>query len=1087
MSDLPVLDSEARYRAITELGTTFLVEAGAGTGKTSVLLQRLLTLVRTGKGQLPRVVAITFTEKAAAELRVRLRAAIDAALAGPLPDDERQHLRTARTQLAHAQISTVHAFCATLLRERPVEARIDPDFTILDESRANLLRSEAWQEWLTQEMERSPHVLKQAFRADLTLEHLETLRDFLIEHRDCLHLLPTPLAFSLPEYRTTLTDSVAHLSFLSSACVNPTDRALTAIRSLRELLPANENDALWERFFLRDLALSTTAGARTNWQPATALDEIRNGLRHTAEVHTQARSTLLHNITVALAHWLAGFLHAYDKKKQEQNSLDFTDLLLRTRDLLAYHLEVRRYFQQKFDFLLVDESQDTDPLQAEIVFFLAERLPQATDWTTAALRPGKLFLVGDPQQSIYRFRRADLDVYLQVRRAVARQGEILALSSNFRSRAPVLTWINETFTRAFAATETDQPSYRSLTAVRSEETGSEVILLPVPEDLVPTQANREDHRQAEAKTIAAFLKQSVEHPHVAIWGNRQVRYCDVAILFRTYQAMERYETACKSSGVPYRIIGGRRYTSRQEIVEIRTLLRTIENPSDTTALVATLRSSIFGFSDEDLAHFVAAGGRFHYLSPHIPASLPGAEDFTAAFTLLNDFHSRRTQLHPATLLYDIYTRTHLLPFFALRPQGTQRVANLLKLIDIAHAFAAQGFSTLDAFTRFLDRQDGAVLEEESAIIENQEDAVHLLTIHKAKGLEFPVVILADAVGSHGHQSRRTGILERLNRRLELSVGPRSLTCTTQGWQKAEAQEQEKDAAEEQRLRYVAAARVRDHLIIPITSQGKGGGNITHWALGEGQEWLLDSSSLSPAERGKVFVYQMRTQEINQIAQEPQPAFRFSQVKLDLTTHDTYQKWQADRQIMLMTGKQRKTASFPEKGLLHKHAPQQRTMPFSSYGLTRPHPGRAIRHTLMTARREQQETGRLGRNIPPSTVLARAQVATTCLFDTPFILRHKHRLVEGVIDLAFLEQEAWVLVKVTVDSVSAPEQEAQAQNHQSQLLLAALALERLTGRQVKDLVLFFTHSQHEMTVEWGEHERALAESLLETTLSLVEEY
>jgi ATP-dependent exoDNAse (exonuclease V) beta subunit len=142
---------------------------------------------------------------------------------------------------------------------------------------------------------------------------------------------------------------------------------------------------------------------------------------------------------------------------------------------------------------------------------------------------------------------------------------------------------------------------------------------------------------------------------------------------------------------------------------------------------------------------------------------------------------------------------------------------------------------------------------------------------------------------------------------------------------------------------------------------------------------------------------------------------------------------------------------------------------------------------MTARRAQKEVGRVGRNIPPSTVLARAQVAATCLFDTPFILRHKHHLVEGVIDLAFLEQEAWVLVQVKVDGVSAPEQEAQAQTPQPQLLLAAFALERLTGRQVKDLVLFFTHSQHEVTMAWGDQERTLAESLVETTLSMVEEF
>ena len=179
-------DEEARRRAATELGTTFLVEAGAGTGKTSVLLQRLLTLVRSGRSPLERVAAITFTERAAAELRVRLRSEIETALAGPLSDEERRNLREARSQLEHAQISTVHAFCAALLRERPVEARVDPAFSVLDQFGANLLRSEAWHEWLAQEMDRGPAILKRALRAGVTLAHLETLRDFVVEQRDCL-------------------------------------------------------------------------------------------------------------------------------------------------------------------------------------------------------------------------------------------------------------------------------------------------------------------------------------------------------------------------------------------------------------------------------------------------------------------------------------------------------------------------------------------------------------------------------------------------------------------------------------------------------------------------------------------------------------------------------------------------------------------------------------------------------------------------------------------------------------------------------------------------------------------------------------
>src|SRR5712692_86654 len=889
-------DEAARRRVIAELDTTFLVEAGAGTGKTNVLLQRLLALVRTGRGWLERMGAITFTEKAAAELRVRLRTEIDIALAEPLTADERSNLRAARVQLERAAISTVHAFCAALLRERPVEARVDPHFTVLDRFDAGLLRAEVWQEWLAREMDRSPDILKQALRAGLTLAHLETLRDIVVEQRDCLSLLPAPVASALPELRTTLTSSIARLAVLKASCVTTTDRALERITALIDSSPAGEDDLPWERLLCRNLPSGTRLGAKANWRPAAVLDEVRELLNRIGEAHARARSAWFHNLTIALAHWLEEYVRAYEEKKREQSSLDFTDLLLRIRDLLKHNLDVRRYFQSRFDFLLVDEFQDTDPLQAEIVFFLAEREPRAVDWATAELRPGKLFLVGDPQQSIYRFRRADLEVYAQVRAAIERQGEVLSLSTNFRTRAPALNWINETFERVFASIGTDQPAYRPLTAARHEDTGREVILLPVSADLLSAHPNREELRQAEARTVAAFLKQAVTYGSLTVWGDRTVHYRDIGVLFRTYQAMDAYEEALRSAGVPYRVFGGRRYTSRQEVEELHTLLRAIESPSHTTALVATLRSCLFGFSDEELVRFVSEGGSLDYMRVPVPDSLSAADRFTAAFVLLHDLHTRHTQISPAALLSEIYDRTHLLPLFALRPQGAQRVANLLRLIDIARGLAARGLYTLTAFNRFLDQQENMDIEEGSVIAEEHDDALRLLTIHKAKGLEFPVVILADAVYSQGGRPGRTGIIERIGGSLELQVGPRSLICTTQGWQKAEAREQERDAAEERRLWYVAAARVRHHLIIPVPPEG--GSRSSTFALHD-----FETGPEVSQKGSQVFVHHSSAPTVDQTAPRLPGTPMFTRIEPDPITLRAYQEWEAEQRAMRATGQQ----------------------------------------------------------------------------------------------------------------------------------------------------------------------------------------
>lgn len=899
----PALPDEiARRRVTNDLDTTFLVEAGAGTGKTTVLVQRLLALVRKGRGRLERVAAITFTEKAAAELRVRLRTEIDAALANPLSPDERHNLQTARSQVERAQLSTVHAFCAALLRERPVEARVDPGFTVLDQLAARLLRAETWQEWLTQEMDSSPDILKQALRSGLTLTHIETLRDFVVEQRDCLHLTPAAVALSISEFRALLIRSLDRLSILRESCINDADRALGQIAILASLMPASEDDRLWHRLLLSDLSINRKAGTKANWRPATTLDEVRALLKQVSEAHTNTRSAWFHNLTLALVQWLGGYLQAYEVKKREQSSLDFTDLLLRTRDLLKHNLEVRRYFHSRFDYLLVDEFQDTDPLQAEIVFFLAEHEPRATDWTAVALRPGRLFLVGDPQQSIYRFRRADLRVYAQVRTAIEHQGEVLSLLANFRTRAPILAWINETFDRVFASVETDQPPYRPLTATRQEETGREVVLLPVARDLVSAQPSREELRHAEAKTVAAFLKQAVTYAGLAIWGDRAVQYRDIAVLFRTHQAMAAYEEALQSVGVPYRIYGGRRYASRQEVEELRALLRAIDSPSDTIALVATLRSSLFGFTDEELALWVSVGGRLDYMKPWVSAAVPVADRFLVAFTLLRDLHARRTQVNPVTLLYEIYDRTHLLPLFALRPQGTQRVANLLKLIDTARTLSTRGLNTLTALTRFLEQQEYIAEEGEPPITEDQDDALHLFTIHKAKGLEFSVVILADTVSNAGRSSR-SGIIERVGGSLELRVGPRALTCTTQGWQKAEERERARDAAEERRLWYVAAARVRDHLIIPVLPRVETRANGKQWTLGDESPFPLDSVLIPhKVGNGRPFVYHSNVDIVEHATPVSPVAVPFTKIEPDETILRTYQEWENQRRATLAKGK-----------------------------------------------------------------------------------------------------------------------------------------------------------------------------------------
>jgi len=1104
-------DADARRRATTDLDATFLVEAGAGTGKTTILVQRALSIVKSGRSELDRLAAIAFTEKAAMELRARLYLEIDAALSGRLSEQERQCLRDARRQFDRAQISTVHAFCANLLRERPIEAGVDPNFSVLDAFAAGVLRHEVWREWLAREMDRSPEALKQALRMGIALDHVEALRDFLLEHRDTLPFLPALVADRLDVFGQVFNEQVNKLKECASACKDQTDRAHTQIATLVDLLEDMEEGqerSAWERLLVTDLPVSVKAGTKANWRPPKALDEARQLLGALAESHAQTRAAWTHNLTISLVLWLQGYFDAYERKKREQGCLDFVDLLLLTRNLLKREMHVRRYFQQRFRFLLVDEFQDTDPLQAEIVCFLAEQEPRATEWTKVKLQPGKLFLVGDPQQSIYRFRRADLQVYTEVREIVMRQGGILSLLTNFRTRASAIHWINETFAREFASVGGDQPAYRPLKETRTEETGREVIVLPVK--TTTEKPSREERRQAEARAVAAFLTRSVGEGGLELWGGRLMQYRDVAILCRTHQTLAVYEDALREEGVPHRLIGGRRYAQREEIEEVRALLRAVERPADAVALVATLRSSLFGFSDEDLAEFVCEGGRLDYtVAPSTLSRGALAERFVAAFTLLQELHVKGIRLTACAFLTELYAKTPLFALFALRPQGNLRIANLLKLIDTARSLADQGRFSLSALNRFLELQESATLESDAAFLEDHESAVRLLTIHQAKGLEFPIVVLADAAYNQRGASR-PGIVDRLGPQLELRIGAQHLTCATLGWRKAEMQEQEQDAAEERRLWYVAATRARDHLVIPVaySSAATRENKVEHWAISEkvALRFLAPRSENNVREGaddngGSVFVYPLPENILTSAVSLPTPSALVSKIEPRESALRDYQAWEKARLTTLESGGRAETivtvtALSHADGQLNPPVNAQ-TMAQRKVRLASLHFGRAVHAALRSAAGrdltlpstwrlattgnplEREEIARLVSLTLSSPLMQRARQTTERFAEAPFSLYRAGRLIEGVIDFAFIENGAWVIVDFKTDHLQEAEVETRAALYRPQICLYALALERLTRRPVAELALCFVCIQRTVSLKWDEEARQLAETLIDS--------
>ena len=1096
-------DETTQRALLSDFQTTFLLEAGAGTGKTQMLLQRLLALLRTRRSSLDRIAVITFTDKAAMELRTRLRAEIESVLESPLAEAERDALQTALRQLDRAVVTTVHAFCAALLRERAFEARLDTHFVVLDQAHANALQDDVWNSWLATEFnldspdsQNSP-LLRQAFRAGLTISHLASLRDFLSENRDCLAWLPAPVSSPLPTFCHSVQDAVVRLAALRGCCQDTTDKVWEQIALLIDAVPTSYEEEAWERFLIHGLRLQPRKGKKENWQPASALQEARTLLIQVKESYLQARSAWFHNLTVGLAHWMEGYLQAYQAKKRQRCSLDFLDLLVILRDVLKQNHELRRYFQRKFDFLFVDEVQDTDPLQAEIAFFLAEDQPQAEHWTQVTLRPGKLFLVGDPQQSIYRFRRADIDVYQVVRSIIERQGSVLSLSLNFRMRAALVDWMNETFARILQDRQDlknphdegeDQPSYQPLLAANGEEADRKdpvVFLLQYPRHRPNGQYKRETQQGAEAQCVARFVRHIVEQQPLMTQTGQALRYGDIALLFRTNRSVEIYAAVLREAQIPYRSVHAQQKTPSVEGEEIRACVRMLEHPADTTAFVATLRSSLFGFSDEELAQFICTGGKFDYLRGVVPARLPSADRFHAAFALLRILHGQQCTVGIAPLLSEIYARTPALPLLSLHQDGKQRQRALLQLIEAGYERLGSESGSIANLERFLAYSSREQEIGEDPTSQDRQDALHLLTIHKAKGLEFPMVILAEPESQQNRLSR-TGLVGRKDPRLDLQIGPRSLTCTTQGWQAAEAQERSREAAEERRLWYVAATRAREYVGIPLQAAiREGAANkrgkrdiLVEEAQRSSHTVIVDFSDqdIAVASTASVSADEPSADERERPSSiflsifgadkpaQPAPA----QPAFDVLYSDL--AWLTERRRLLAKGR-RKGQTQKKKMIRTEISPWK---PTDVDRVVKQMAARVRKSGLSGVEGDRftqkpAYASGLWERIAAAPIWARVRAARRCVTYEVFALRSGEIVLEGTIPLAWLEDEKWIVVYFHEgEMLNAGTGQARVCE---KLGPSAWALEQLTPFPVRELVLFFINQQQEIRIAWNTDTRA----------------
>jgi ATP-dependent exoDNAse (exonuclease V) beta subunit len=1080
-------DRDARRRIQDALEENLFVEAGAGTGKTSSLVNRIVALVASGRATLDRVAAITFTEAAAAELRDRIREALERATTDPKrSDEERARCIQGVSDLDRSAIQTLHSFAGSLLRERPLEAGLPPAFETLDQIAADLAFEEVWAAWLDSTLD--DPVLQPAFRLALSLglrlDHLHQVAQAFHASYDLLEIASfTDTPFPWPEAVAALATEVPEMERLCVFSRNGDGDPLAAhvravvgvARRLQEMEQASV--AAW-RVLSQSLPLKLARGRVGDWgtDPGTKQNACTRLKALLQELDDQARKDLAKVRMACLMPLLRAvreFVLGYAADRKLQGHAEFHDLLVWARDLLRDNPEVRDHFRERYSHLLLDEAQDTDPIQAEIATFLAEEVPSGTPpearprrWTEVRLAQGKLFVVGDPKQSIYRFRRADVTVMARFQTSIAEQP--VRLVQNFRSQRPVVAWVNHLFQAWMQGDgqaayvpivhrwepNTDHPRRPAVWALGG----------PLEEKYV-ARARRQEAgaiaslvRRIKAEEWQVLDREATEREGTEHFSPAQFK--DICILMPQRTALRPLELALEDREVPYRLEGASLVFATQEVRDLLNFLRAVDDPADQVALVAALRSPALACADTDLLEFVEAGGRLDFLAEGNLAHGPVAE----ALRILRRYHEQRLWVSPAALIEEVVRDRQLLESALGAPRPRERWRRYTFLVGQARAFAEAGGLSLRAFLDWVAGQaeEGARVTE-VPVPEADEDAVRVMTVHGAKGLEFPIVVMT---GLNFEPSARVAsvVFDREKGGAEVRLGVRDAPFQTPGYEVLAQREEAQELAEDVRLMYVAATRARDHLIVSLyrltKDQKSRAALIAHHLEGADDLWqpaVADEVSLPIA---------------SQETEGPVPE----------DTPEARQQW-LDERVQLL--RERARPSAVAATALARVVKEEASVPEEPWrrGRAGTTLGRAVHAVLQTidlatgqgledtARAQaaaegiphrEAEVVRLARVALGSETVRRAVASGRSWREVPVAAPVGETVLEGFIDLLFEEESGLVVVDYKTDVLETEEEVAErAVHYRLQGGAYALAIQAATGRPVKEVVLLFLQPRREV--------------------------
>lgn len=837
-------DGPARDGIVTRLDESLIVEASAGTGKTTALVDRILAALQAGYARIEHVAALTFTHKAAGEMKFRLRQKLEQARLQAEDAQVRRRLDEAQTHLEEAYVGTIHSFCAQILRERPVEAFVDPLFEEAAAPQQNALLNEVALAWLDDSiLQELPGVRRAMMRMSwLDREPDSPASRFTGAIRERVEWRHFPKPWQHPEFprqpeMQALTQAAAQLAEWRYAARVPSDPLAMALQPAVEFTNwVQRTEALargqWDAIEARLLQMGRLmkASARVG-RGEYSMQVSREQVRDLREVMLGALGQFQERANAELAYLLHEELKSavalYEDLKRRQGSLDFLDLLIKTRDLVRDNLAVRRFLQARYTHLFVDEFQDTDPIQAELLLLLCADDADEQQWREVRVRPGKFFAVGDPKQSIYKFRQADVALYQEVRKMLEGRGvSVLRLTHSFRANVNLQAAVNHAF-RGSMKQELGEGhcDYDDLEGSEGPIDGQpSVIALPLTRTKFFNDKPTKTSVQNELPiSIVAWLRWLLQESGWKVRDPRApqqlvpVEPGHVCLLFRKtvdYQTdmLAPYVELLEEAGIPYVSLNVKDSLRREETLAIRTALEAVEWPDDELAVYSALRGPLFGIADDVLFEFAQTIGRLHPLRVEWPATAEHLQPVRQAMEVLAALHRGRNHRPCADTVSELLAATRAHAAMGIKAGGAQSLAGVSKLVELARVYESQGGLSFRDFLGLLEQGSAG---EESSTVESDFNGVHLMTVHKAKGLEYPVVVLADLMTSMHRENPQRFVdpIDGLCAHPILGFAPMELVSN-------QALESQREQAEGLRLAYVAATRARDLLVMPVLGRGE---------------------------------------------------------------------------------------------------------------------------------------------------------------------------------------------------------------------------------------------------------------------------